>query len=134
MKTPIQKHPNYVKLHGELIKALSRDLGCSVYCYYEKVTDKKYEKLVKLVCEEYGITRSQLFLKTRKGEVIEPRMVFFYLIKGHIDVKGNYLQAMVSGDIVIDRTTMYSSFKRIKGFVEVGDPIRERILRIINKL
>ena len=134
MKTPIDKHPNFIPVLNDVIGVISKALGCRVYVTFSQNTNIDYEKLVILVMDEFAITRAKLFSRTRKDETIWARLVLMYLLKKHLNGKFKRIVELVNNDMVIDRTTMYANYNRIAGLIEVGDGITERVLRIINKL
>lgn len=87
--------------------------------------------VVKLVCEEMGVTPRDLKGRKRIAAIANPRKVAMYLARKHTDASYPELGRFF-GDR--DHTTVLSACQGIESALSVGDPIRTVIERVERRL
>lgn len=92
------------------------------------ISDEIKVILQELVCRAFNVSWEQIKSKTRKGyNVTDARHVYMYLSYSHLK-RSLTETGMDCG--MRDHTTVLSAVKKIKGFIDIGDPIAQIIDRI----
>jgi chromosomal replication initiation ATPase DnaA len=88
------------------------------------------QSIVKLTCEEYGITIHQLQSKSRIRKLIDARSVVCHLIHKHRNAKPERTAQILRRH----RTEVLHLNKRITDLISVNDEIGDRVKKIEEKL
>lgn len=91
------------------------------------------EIILKAVLNEYGITKDIIFKRTRKKTSVNPRQVFFYLCKMHLDTawwKIGVFPSDFGTYQTYDHATIMHAFEAVSNNISLYIEDRERIERI----
>lgn len=74
------------------------------------------------VCDNYKIKRSDIFIKTRKDEILIPRQLAMYLM-----FKESIRHGEIGRYFDMDRTTVIHAIKRIQNLIDTEDDFKQKV-------
>lgn len=87
-------------------------------------------RIQELVCEEFGTTRSKLFMNTRKRNVLDPYYAAFKLMDDLTSIDYRELMKLAGRD----RSSYYNTKKSSQNLFETDREFREKVLRIRQRI
>jgi len=88
------------------------------------------DRIIKEVCEEFGVTESTVFSRDQKREYAYPRHMIALLLREHTDM------TLVQIGVQLDRhySTIIASLEEARNLIEAYPPFRSKYENIISKL
>lgn len=83
-----------------------------------------------IICKEYNISIDDMFNKSRKMTFVEPRALFFWVLRNKLDMLYTHI-AKISG---YTHGTIISHVRRIEGQMQYDKAFRNKIKAILSKL
>lgn len=88
------------------------------------------QNIINVVCKYTGVDRSKIFLKTRKGEIVQTRQIICYFLR-----EKQCLKFQKIGDFFTQKhETVLHAVNKIKGLIQVDKHIKALIKKISDKL
>lgn len=133
----IEKMPVVKTVIDKAREDITKLIGVHVVITVEELPlDKSFEQLemiANLVCEEFKVRWKDVTGKKRHSHngLVDARHSFMYISHKVMGFFSTAVGEYIGGK---DHTTVLHACKKIEGFIEVGDPICEKINRILEKI
>lgn len=89
------------------------------------------EQIKKVVCEFYGLTKTQIESKSRTATIANPRHIAVYLCRKHLNMPFAKIGLEFGGR---DHTTIMSSYEKMTRLLKEKETFQQAVLKIERKL
>ena len=93
----------------------------------------KLKTISKILCNYYGISENDIFIKIRTREVVEKRQLFYYLARKFTLLTFSEIGAY-SRKLMMDHSTVLYSYTRIGDIIEFDKQFRREVGEIEDKI
>lgn len=94
----------------------------------QALRDKRVDlpsRLIRKACELYQISEVQLFAKTRRSQIIEPRHACMYILSQHCGFKLKFIGKQIFKRF--DHTTVIHARNRVQNMIDTEEKTRDNI-------
>ena len=116
---------NSQEMNLELAKSLLRKT------VNPKNSRANFQKVIKVVCDFYGLDRKEIFLNSRKKEIVRPRQIAMYFLRSELNSSYPFIGKKFGGK---DHTTAIYACEKIQNEIKKNEQLSEEIEIIKEKL